>query len=87
MVAQTSAVASSRYGLADSQSFCDDLHEALGDLAIVEQFNYTPSARFAHLPPQIAVAHEGQKILGDVGNAGRYSAVRGFGKTMRWLVS
>src|ERR1035437_580872 len=68
--ASTSTSTSSPYSLMNSQSVGHDLHETPGYLAIVEQFGHAFSARFAHPPPQTAVLHERQEVLGDVGHAG-----------------
>src|ERR1039458_9261925 len=53
-----------------SQSVGHDLQETPGYLAIIEQLGHAFSARFAHPPPQTAVQHECQEVLGDVGHVG-----------------
>src|ERR1035441_5989345 len=58
------------YFLLNSQSAGHDFQETPGYLAIVEQLAHPFSARFAHPPPQTAVLHECQEVLGDVGHAG-----------------
>src|ERR1035441_10904535 len=68
--ASTSTRTSSPYSLLNSQPVGHDLQEAPGYLAIVEQLGHVFSACFAHPPPQTAVLHECQEVVGDVGHAG-----------------